>query len=237
MSSSITRHRHRRRGVVALTLAAVLVAGTAACSSTTEVTDPTTTVQAGAPDELPTATSPPGTAVDEDDDGPGTTRRGDDGPDEDPNEDPNERPTGDETAQDYADALVASYDSSSSSDEVFSRDVVECVSPIWVDAIGVETFQDAGIAPADIADGSSDLDDITLDQAAAEAIVDSLPVCGLALFDLFVDGLGSRVSEDPAKLACVEGAVSEAQIRAVLIDQIRGEETSDPEDLVAQCLI
>ena len=229
MSDPTTRHRHRRRGVVALTLAAVLVAGTAACSSETEVTDPTTTVQAGAPDELPTATSPPGTAGDDDDDGPGTTRGDDD--------DPNPGPTGDETAQDYADALVASYDESSSSDEVFTRDVVECVAPIWVDAIGVATFQDAGIAPADIADGSSGLDDLTLDEAAAEDIVDSLPACGLPLFDLFVDGLGSRVSDDPAKLACVEGAVSEAQIRTVLIEQIQGEETSDPEDLVAQCLI
>lgn len=226
MSDPTTR---RRRGVAALTLGAALLVGTAACSSTSEVTDPTTTVQAGAPDELPSATSPPGTAGDDDDDGPGTTRGDDDGPDQ--------GPTGDETAQDYADALVASYDASSSPDEVFSRDVVECVSPVWVDAIGVETFQDAGIAPADIADGSSDLDDITLDQAAAEAIVDSLPDCGLPLFDLFVDGLGSRVQDDPATLACVEGAVTDAQIRAALIEQVRGEESDDPEDLVAQCLI
>jgi hypothetical protein len=175
--------------------------------------------------------------VDDDEDEPGgtggtgTTRTTDSDDDE-----PDVVPTGDETAQDYADALIASYDDSGSSDEIFGRDVVVCVSPLWVEAIGVETFQDAGIAPADIANGSSDLDDVALDQATAEEIVDALPGCGLPLIDLFIDGLGSSVKSSPAKVACIEGAITEDQIRAILVGQIRGEETAEPEDAVAQCL-
>ena len=89
-------------------------------------------------------------------------------------------------------------------DEVFSRDDVGASRPKWVSAIGVEAFQAAGVTPADIESGDAGIQDVELDRTAAEAIVDAIPECGLTLIDLFIDGLPSRVKDDPAKVACVE---------------------------------
>lgn len=218
-----------RRALAALTLAAALAVGTVACTSSDPVADPTTTV----PTEGGTS-GPNGTAAPSGTDGDVHAPDGTGGVDTDARgNDRNEVPTGDETAQDYADALVASYDPRS--DDVFSMDVVECVAPIWVEAIGVGTFQSAGVTPGDLEHGGAGLDDVELDQATAETIVDALPGCGLPLFDLFVDGLGSDVTDDPATVACVRGAVSETQVRDALIGQIMGSSASDPEDLVGSC--
>ena len=141
----------------------------------------------------------------------------------DDDEDP---PTGDETEQDYIDALVATFEEDA--DEVFTRDDVECLANEWVPAIGVEAFQAAGITPADIESGDSGIEDVVLDRSTAEAIVDGIPACDLSLIDLFIDGLGSDVKDDPTKVACVEAAVTEDQIREALIADILGSESRRP---------
>jgi hypothetical protein len=233
MSNPPTRRRHL---LVALAIAAAVTGAAGACTSTTEVADPTTTtvipsktgtsVPSGGTD----TTRAPGTTVRGTT--PGTVRRPDsDGPGDD------DEPTGDETADQYADALVSSFRTQADEDEIFTLDVVECVSPLWIDAVGVEAFQAAGVTPAELESGASGLEDVSLDQASAEAIVDAVPGCGLPLIDLFIDGLGSRAQDDPAVRTCVEGAVTDAQMRAVLVDQIRGVDGDDPKDLVDQCLI
>lgn len=215
----------RRTGLVAVVIAA-LVMSAAACTSSPEEADPTTT--------LPTLSG----TVEGDDEPEGTTSTTRDDPPRtgtsliDDDEDP---PTGDETEQDYIDALVATFEEDD--DEVFTRDDVECLANEWVPAIGVEAFQAAGITPADLESGDSGIEDVVLDRSTAEAIVDGIPACDLSLIDLFIDGLGSDVKDDPTKVACVEAAVTEDQIREVLIADILGSETDDPEDLVGQCLI
>ena len=216
----------RRTGLVAVAIVA-LVMSVAACSSSSEEADPTTT--------LPTLSG----TVEQDDEPDGTTSTTRDDPPRtgtslvDDDEDP---PTGDETEQDYIDALVSTFESDR--DELFTRDDVECLASEWVPAIGVDAFQAAGITPADIESGDSGIEDVVLDRPTAESIVDAIPVCGLSLIDLFIDGLGSDVKDEPAKVACVEAAVTEDQVREALIADILGTEgAEDPEDLVGPCLI
>ena len=71
--------------------------------------------------------------------------------------------------------------------------------------------------------------------------MDAIPECGIDLMDIFIDTLGSDVADDPAKVACVEGAVTEEQIRDFLVDDILGAERTgdrpDPEQLVGPCLV
>lgn len=215
----------RRTGLLAVAIVA-LVMSVAACSSSTEGGDPTTT--------LPTLSG----TVEPDEEPEGTTSTTRDDPPRtgtsliDDDEDP---PTGDETEQDYIDALVATFEENP--DELFTRDDVECLATEWVPAIGVDAFQAAGITPADLESGDAGIEDVVLDRPTGEAIVDAIPACGLSLIDLFIDGLGSDVKDDPTKVACVEAAVTEDQVREVLIADILGSETDDPEDLVGQCLI
>lgn len=218
--------RPRRAGVAVLALTLVVV-GVAACSATTVETDTTTTIQAMtgtlAPDDAgPGTTDEPTTTTDEP--RAGTTVLGG-------RDDP---PTGDETEAEYAAALVASFEGDA--DEVFTQADVECIAPKWVSAIGVEAFQAAGITPADIADRESGLDDIVIDASTAEQIVDSIPECGLDLMALFIDGQPARIKDDPAKVACIEAAVTTDQVRASLIDEIRGAEGQDVDDLAGGCL-
>jgi len=219
--------RPHRSGLAAVVLV-VLMAAAAACSSSTNETDPTTTIQAMTgtssvdDEDGPGTTSGPGTTVDEP--RTGTTEV----------DDPEEPPTGDETEADYAAALIASFEGDP--DEVFTQADVECIAPKWVAAIGVETFQAAGVTPADIESGDAGLQDVALDRTIAEGIVDAIPECGLDLMELFIDGLPSRVKDDPAKVACVEAAVTPDQVRTALVDEISGAEGPDPEDLAGQCL-
>jgi hypothetical protein len=224
MPNPLRPHRGRA-SVVAL---ALLLAAVAAACSSSEGSDPTTTIASAS-----------GTA-ETGDDGPGTTERpGTTTTDPprtgtsavDPSEDP---PTGDETEADYADALIASYEADD--DEIFTLQDVECISPKWVAAIGVEAFQAAGVTPADIETGESGIQDVVIDRDAAEDIVDAIPECGLELMVLFVDGLPSRVKDDPAAVACIEGSVTVEQVREALIAEIMGAEGEDPEDLAASCI-
>ena len=154
-------------------------------------------------------------------------------------EDDEDPPTGDETEQDYIDALVATFEAEE--DQLFTEADAQCLAEAWVPAIGVEAFQEAGITPADLESGDAGIDDVVLDRSTAEDIVDGLPACGIELIDIFVDTLGPDVKDDPTKVACVEGAVTEEQIRTYLIDDILGTErtddSQDPEELVSACLV
>ena len=54
--------------------------------------------------------------------------------------------------QEYVDAMMKSYDASSSSTkDVFTRSQAQCLSEGVVDAVGADTLQKAGIAPDDVA--------------------------------------------------------------------------------------
>lgn len=220
----------RRIRLAVLTSILVVLGAAAACSSDSEGADPTTTITATSgtsststdDDERPPGSS---TTIDLEEPRTGTSlTNGTEAP-----------PTGEETADDYADALIASFEEEP--DDLFTMEDIECIAPKWVRAIGVDAFQAEGITPADLASGDAGIQDVVIDRTAAERIVEVMPECGVPLMDVFLDGLPSSAQEDPAVRACLEENVSDEQISEALIADIMGAEGDDPEDLAGDCLV
>lgn len=210
-SASIARWSAAIAAATALTLGS-------ACASDNVTSQPTTTVASMSAtvegQDRGGDVDPPGTE-------PRRTTTTDDGP------------AGGATRDDYVDALLASLEAE---DDVLPRDVAACVAPLWIDAIGVETLEDALITPEDLETGTDELGDLEYPRSTAEAMVDAFETCDMPLTEVIVAALPAEAREDPAVADCVEGAVEEDLLREALIAELTGEDTSDYDDQIQSAI-
>ena len=192
------RHRHLHR-LAALTMAAGLLVGAAACSSSDgsdggSSAKTTTTAKASGGSKGAGSTT-------------STTR-----PD----------PADIEgSASDYRQALIDSYKPENAP---FTKNQAQCLAPKWVEAIGVDTFKEAGIPPADVAKGSKSLDDIGITKAMAEAMVAAMHGCDIDTLALLVQVTTGGAKLSPAQQSCFEEAVTPEELDAFLVSLYTGEE-------------
>lgn len=192
-------------------LVALLLLGSAACSSD-EGAGPSTGPSTTQTDRSST------TVAGEDD--------GDDGDDEARAEE-----LAAATEEDYVEALAANFGRSG---DVFSEEGVTCLAGRWVEAIGTETFRDAGIAPGDLAANQARFEELELDRTTAEALADGFDACGLAIRDAYLRTLQGDLSEQ-GKI-CVEELLTEDAVRRSFVADLLGEELDpDPLTQVDRC--
>jgi hypothetical protein len=212
--------RRVRAGVATALAVVVLVVGTAACGSD-EPGTATATTAAGAPGgDAGTSTSSPSPSPSpspRDGDGPGSTA----GP-----AGPLPEVELDEREQAYVDALMTQPT------EDMSQDQAACIAGHWVEAIGVEVIEAGGVTPESIRDGSASINDIPADRATAEKVVAAYEACEFDLTDLVISGFASMAQDDPAKLACLESAVTDEVAREYMILAVMASATEGNPDLV-----
>ncbi len=132
----------------------------------------------------------------------------------------------DATAADYVAALEENFGRSGG---VFSAEGVSCLASSWVDTLGVETFQEAGVAPADVARNQADLGDLELDRRTATALADAFADCGLELRDAYLKTLEGNLSEQGK--VCVDEMLTAEVVRQAFVAELMGEEL-DPDPLL-----
>jgi hypothetical protein len=197
---------HPARALAAATLALVLVAGTAACSSD----DPdggsatTTTAKAGS------GTGPKGTEPEV----LTTTTK----------PDPSKIKGG---KAEYSKAILDIYGQGDT--EVFSKEDATCVAPKMVEAIGVDTFKEAGVSPEQIASGEKALADLKLLQPEADRIIAAMESCGIVLQDLVLAVYSGGTELSATQRTCLQAALPDATVRAIMSAQFRGNQP--PESL------
>lgn len=134
--------------------------------------------------------------------------------------------------QAYVDAMVAQPPSN------MDEEQARCVASHWIQAVGVDTVEASGITVEDIEDGTSTINDIAVDEAMAEKIVDSYETCEFDIVALVATGFTGATGGDPAKQACVEGVITPDVARRYLVLALTGiAQGGSPELVEIQALV
>lgn len=114
-----------------------------------------------------------------------------------------------------------------------SQQKSQCLGSGYVDVLGVEKLQSAGIAPDALAEGSS-LDDLSIDDDTAKALFDQFAACQIdpkdiyiSFAELFLDG-----PLTPEQRTCLDGVLTEDNLRRSFVADATGAEL-DPDPLDA----
>jgi hypothetical protein len=138
----------------------------------------------------------------------------------------------DEDEQAFVDALMGQQPP-----ESMDAEQAECIAGHWIQAVGVDAVEGAGVTAEGIAAGTSSINDIPVDRATAEKVVDSYESCEFDLVDLVVTGFSSMVQGDPTKLSCLEDAVTPEVAREYMISALMATESGAPDLAEIQTLI
>lgn len=228
----MTSPTRSRRVVTGTALALLLAVGSVACGADGEsddATDESTTTTSGGDASTTTTTRDDVTTTTRDD---VTTTTGDDVTTTTDGE-----PSGD--AQDYVDALVATIEGNEG-EEVFEPGQVECLVGNFVDVIGVEALQAAGVSPEEFAQGNgSDFPpELGVDEAKANELYDQFAACEVDLVEVFTKAFSSGGGEVTAEQqACIDDVFTEANLRASFVADYLGEDLADdPLDEAGDCV-
>ena len=118
--------------------------------------------------------------------------------------------------QAYVDALMKEPPSN------MDEEQATCIASHWIQAVGVEAVEAAGVTVEDIESGTSSINDVAVDEALAETIVDSYETCEFDLVSLVVSGFEGSTGGDPAKTACIEGVITPEVARRYMIVALTG---------------
>ena len=150
-----------------------------------------------------------------------------------------------EEEQPYVDAMVTNFQDSDE-ELTMSEEQAQCVAPRWMDAIGLERLQEAGIEPADIEsdDEGTELTSLGLDEEAGGELYDAFGACDVDVKALFVESLAQDSGLSDEDRECVEENFDDDLLRRVMVASLtQGEEalqqdeelTSDIFAVFAEC--
>lgn len=228
-----------RRFLTGAALALLLTAGAAACGASGDSeggTDPTTTTRADktttsastTTTEEETTTTEDDTTTTEDETtttGGGVTTTTDGEPSSDP--------------QDYIDALVANFEGDAG-EEVFEPGQVECLAERFVDVVGIDELQAAGVSPDEFAegDGSEFPPELGVDEDKANELYDQFAACEIDLRELLTKLFTSEGNEITAEQqACLDKVFTDENLRASFVADFLGEDLeNDPLDEAGTCI-
>jgi len=223
-----------RRFLTGAALALLFTAGAAACGASDGsegATDTTTTTRddkTTTTEEDTTTTEEESTSTTEDEtttteDGATTTTDGE------PSSDP----------QDYVDALVANFEGEAG-EQVFEPGQVECLAERFVDVVGIDELQAAGVSPDEFAegDGSEFPPELGVDEDKANELYDQFAACEMDLGEVFTKIFASEGEDLTAKQqACLDEVFTDENLRASFVADFLGEDLEDdPLDEAGACI-
>lgn len=137
------------------------------------------------------------------------------------------------TAGEYADAIASEFEADPESGVDFTDDEARCIAGEMVDAVGVDAFEDAGIEPSDITDGTSEFSDFgqTLSDEQAADVVDAVFGGDCVDFaemmgEAFVAESGGQVTEEQGR--CMgEGFIENQDFKDAMVGMLLGNEDAD----------
>jgi hypothetical protein len=145
-----------------------------------------------------------------------------------------------EEAQPYVDAMVQGMTSTDEeSDLQLSPEQAECLAPRWVETIGVDRLQDAGIEPDDFAsDADPDLSAMDLSEDEGNELYDAFGACDIDLKAEFIRSFTAEQELSEEDADCLVDAFSDDFLRRIMvITLIEGEEALDQnEELTGELL-
>lgn len=132
---------------------------------------------------------------------------------------------------DYNDALATGLSAEADDSElVVTPDQAECVAPLWVDIVTVDTLRAENVAPADLEDPDFSYTGLGLSVDQGTEMIDGAVACDVDLYGQFRAFLAEDL--DAAQAACLDDGLSDELLRSFLAESITVEEL--PADLEAE---
>ena len=137
-----------------------------------------------------------------------------------------------EDEQPYVDAFVASASDADEDELQLSGEQAECFGARFVDIVGVDRLEEAGVTPEDFGDDSSlDFSEIGLSEDEGEDIYDSFEECDVDIRAEFLNSLDADGSLTEEDRECVEDAFDEDLIRRMLVTTfVQGEDALEQDE-------
>ncbi len=136
--------------------------------------------------------------------------------------------------QPYVDALVAASTDEANTDLPLDPADAPCVATLWVQAIGVDRFTAADIAPDDLTAGAEEggsyfdrIDGIG-DAATAQELVTSLSNCQVDLVVLVAGLVGGPDGLDEDQTTCFVGKLDRLAVESSLASALDGDSSTEP---------
>ncbi len=216
---SFTTPSHRLAGAA---MALLLLGGAAACgtsSSDGAADGTTTTTSADADAENSTETTD--LTDDSEDETTSTTEESRD-------------PVSGGSREDYVDALASTF--TEEDGEIYTSDQVQCMAEHFVDTIGVDGFEQAGVTPEMAADDGV-MDELEIDEPTAREMAGAFASCDVNIREIFLEQLSAGQEMTAEQRACVEGVLTDDAIVESFVIDITGDETTeDPFDAIMPCM-
>jgi len=132
-------------------------------------------------------------------------------------------------AQPYVDAMVASSQQQEEGELSLSPEQAECVAPKWIDTIGVERLEEAGMTPEDLSeDGMDDLDTLELSEDDGAELYDAFGTCDVDVKDLFLESLASDSDLTDEDRACLDENFGDDLLKRIMITSLtQGDDALD----------
>jgi hypothetical protein len=142
-----------------------------------------------------------------------------------------------EAEQPYVDAMVENFRSGEEDELTLTDEQAECVAPKWIDTIGVERLEEAGLEPADISsDGASDVGELGLDEAEGNELYAAFGACDVEMMDLFIDSLAAEQDLSDEDRDCLAENFDEDFLQRVMVAALtQGDDAlEDDEELTSE---
>lgn len=136
----------------------------------------------------------------------------------------------------YIDALAAELIGTDR--PLLTQDEATCISGAYVDAIGLDQLQGAGITPKDFADaeGSGFGDRLVLTPDTANEVYDQFAACGIDLAEV-VKRMAGEEGLTPTQSDCIDQIVTDENLRNAFVADFVGRSLpDDPLDQVEGCM-
>ena len=119
----------------------------------------------------------------------------------------------------YVKALADNLARAENDDLPMSREQADCLAPRWVDTIGVDRFEAAGVTPEDIKndDKTADFEEFTLSESEAEVMYDAFGQCDVNLREMMIESMAGDSETPEAVRKCMEGVLTEEAIKTLMI--------------------
>ncbi len=140
----------------------------------------------------------------------------------------------------YIEALKRSMYASNDEDEDFqlTDDQIDCMSPRFINVIGVDRLKENGVTPADLeSDEAMNFSELGMTEKEGNALYDTFGECNIDLNEMMMTSMAADEDMTPEMKTCMQEVFTDDNLRRFMVaSMIEGEAALEDDPLMAQLM-
>ncbi len=140
----------------------------------------------------------------------------------------------------YIEALKRSMHASNDEDEDFqlTDGQIDCMSPRFIDVLGVDRLKENGVTPADLESGEAmNFAELNLNEKEGNALYDTFGECDIDLNEMMMTSMAADEEMTPEMKTCMEGVFTDENLRKLMVATMtQGDDALENDPLMAQLM-